>query len=78
MRIPRATHHSPPPSDFPCPPPHPSPPPQASHCSGRVWPAAIVLKQYLDSEACISLSDDDAILELGAGTGWLALKMASR
>jgi 16S rRNA A1518/A1519 N6-dimethyltransferase RsmA/KsgA/DIM1 with predicted DNA glycosylase/AP lyase activity len=43
-----------------------------------VWPAAIVLKQYLDSDACISLSDDDAILELGAGTGWLALKMGSR
>ena len=50
----------------------------AEHCSGRVWPAAIVLKQYLDSDACISLSDDDAILELGAGTGWLALKMGSR
>jgi methylase of polypeptide subunit release factors len=43
-----------------------------------VWPAAIVLKQYLDSEACISLSDDKAILELGAGTGWLALKVAPR
>ena len=56
---------------------HPSS--QASHCSGRVWPAAIVLGRYLESERCERLrARDAAILELGAGTGWLALKMSSR
>ncbi len=54
------------------------PPDQTSHCSGRVWSAAIVLKQFLESEKCKRLRSDDAVLELGAGTGWLALKMSRR
>ena len=44
-----------------------------------MWPAAIVLGRYLESERCARLrARDAAILELGAGTGWLALKMSSR
>ena len=45
-----------------------------------MWPAAIVLGRYLESEsACERLrARDAAVLELGAGTGWLALKMSSR
>lgn len=44
-----------------------------------MWPAAIVLGRYLESERCERLrARDAAVLELGAGTGWLALKMSSR
>ena len=53
-------------------------PSQTSHCSGKVWSAAIVLKQFLESEKCERLRSDAAVLELGAGTGWLALKMSRR
>ena len=47
----------------------------AEHCSGRVWPAALTLFEHLMGCDESSLKNGAKVLELGAGTGWLAVKV---
>ena len=47
------------------------------HCSGRVWPAALTLLEHLTrDDRC--LPPGARVLELGAGTGWMALNATKR
>ena len=47
------------------------------HCSGRVWPAALTLLEHLTrDDRC--LPPGARVLELGAGTGYMALKATKR
>ena len=47
------------------------------HCSGRVWPAALTLLEHLTrDDRCLPPSA--RVLELGAGTGWMALNATKR
>ena len=47
------------------------------HCSGRVWPAALTLLEHLTrDDRC--LPPGARVLELGAGTGWMALNASKR
>ena len=46
-------------------------------CSGRVWPAALTLLEHLTrDDRC--LPPGARVLELGAGTGYMALKATKR
>ena len=46
---------------------------QDGHCSANVWPAAEALLSFLSLHP--SLLQDRCVIELGAGTGWLALQL---
>ena len=50
------------------------------HCSGAVWPAAHALLDFLSDstrggDGTVLPRRGSTVLELGAGTGWMALKM---
>ena len=72
--------HNPPPAPLTrtTPRPHASSP-QAEHCSGRVWPAALTLLDHLRRPRgdLARLPAAARVLELGAGTGWMALRASA-
>ena len=47
-----------------------------SHCSGVVWPAAVSFCKYVQANDIVDVFVMRRVLELGSGTGWMALNLA--